>query len=463
MTTDTTIKPTVRAPGFAAGYSDHTSGPDEMVERDGALRSHWRMLVNHLDDLGSQEILRRWEQAKRVIRENGITHNVYGDPNGLDRPWNLDLIPLLISAAEWKHVADGLIQRARLLDALLGDLYGPARCVTEGWLPPELLYANPGFLRPCHGLGLPYKRWLHLYSADLVRLGDGQFQVLNDRTQSPSGAGYCLENRSVLSGVLPTAFRQCNVFRLAPFFMAMRQTLKSLAPANRENPRVVVLTPGPYNETYFEQAYLARYLGYALVQGNDLTVRDGLVYLKTLSGLQRIDVILRRIDDDYCDPLELYQRSYLGVPGLVEAVRDGNVAVANALGSGMVQAPAFMSFLPVLCRNLLGEELALPSVQTWWCGDAESRKYVLSNLSRLVIKPAYPTIGSDPEFGEELAQADLEQLKARISDRPTEFVAQEQVVSRTVPVLKDDRIEPRRFVAGIEPARPRSAGRPWGR
>ncbi len=446
MATETASVPALPPRGLAAGYGAPQGGQDEMVEQDGALRAHWRLLVSHLDDLGREQILRRWEQARRLIRENGITHNVYGDPNGRDRPWSLDLIPLILSAAEWKEVAEGLVQRARLLDILLADLYGPARSVLEGWLPPELLYANPGFLRACHGVELPQKRWLHLYSVDLVRLAEGQFRVLNDRTQAPSGAGYCLENRIVLSSVLPSAFRQCNVYRLAPFFMALRQTLKSLAPANRENPRVVLLTPGPYNETYFEHAYLARYLGYALVHGNDLTVRDGLVYLKTLGGLLRVDVILRRVDDDYCDPLELFQHSYLGVPGLVEAVRDGNVAVANALGSGMVQAPAFLSFLPALCKRLLGEDLKLPSVQTWWCGDPRSLKYVLENLSQLVIKPAYPTVGSDPEFGAELSRAQLDELAAHIAARPADYVAQEYVDSRTVPVLKDDAIESRRFV-----------------
>lgn len=446
MTTDTSNSTLAVPRGFAARYADRKIASDEMVEPDGALRPHWRMLVNSLDDLGPGEIIRRWEQARRLIRENGITHNVYGDPQGHARPWNLDLIPLLLSAAEWKVVADGLIQRAQLLDTLLADFYGASRCTTEGWLPPELVYANPGFLRACHGISLPQRKWLHLYSADLVRLADGQFQVLNDRTQAPSGAGYCLENRIVVSSVLPTAFRQCNVYRLAPFFMAMRQTLKSLASANRENPRVVLLTPGPYNETYFEHAYLARYLGFALVHGNDLTVRDGVVYLKTLSGLQRVDVILRRVDDDYCDPLELYQHSYLGVPGLVEAVREGNVAVANALGSGMVQGPAFLSFLPSLCQRLLGEELKLPSVQTWWCGDPDSLKYVLANLTRLVIKPAYPTVGSDPEFGAELSCEQLDELTTHITARPADFVAQEYVSSRTAPVLNDDEIESRRFV-----------------
>ena len=266
----------------------------------------------------------------------------------------------------------------------------------------------------------------------------------------PGGAGYTLENRIVLSRVLPTAFRQCKVQRLAPFFLALRQTLVSLAPSNRENPRVVLLTPGPYNETYFEHAYLARYLGYTLVQGNDLTVRDGKVFLKTLSGLQRVDVILRRVDDDYCDPLEFRGSSFLGVPGLAEAVREGTVAVANALGSGVIQAAGLLPFLPGLCRHFLGQDLLMPSVRTWWCGQRDDCRYVLAHLRELVVKPAYPTTGSDPEFGSSMSRADLDALAARISASPEEFVAQEQIHSHTAPVLLSEQtqgagVESRRF------------------
>jgi uncharacterized circularly permuted ATP-grasp superfamily protein/uncharacterized alpha-E superfamily protein len=435
-----------RRRGFADGYRPVPGIPDEMIERDGALSPHWRPFVSQMDDIGPDELPRRWEQARRLIRENGITHNVYGDPRGLDRPWSLDMVPLLIPATQWRTVASALEQRATLLDALVADLYGPARCVAEGLLPAELLYANPGFLRPCHGITPPRDQWLHLYAADLIRTGDGQFHVLADRTQAPSGAGYSLENRIVISGVLPTVFRQCNVQRLAPFFLSMRQMLSSLAPASRENPRIVLLTPGPYNETFFEHAYLARYLGYTLVRGGDLTVRDGRVYLKTLGELQRVDVILRRIDDDFCDPLELYSQSFLGVPGLVEAVREGNVVVANALGTGVLQTPAFLSFLPELCRRLLDEDLKMSSVQTWWCGDERALGYVKDNLSRLVIKPAFPTPGSDPVFGQTLSRDELSQLASRISANPSRFVAQEPVLSHTTPVYTQDHVEPRRFV-----------------
>lgn len=433
------------ASGFAQGYIAD-GGPDEMLEADGSLRSHWRMFVSMLDDFGPAELRHRWAEARRLIHDNGITHNVYGDPDGLDRPWNLDFIPMLIPAREWEAVSAALVQRATLLDRLLADLYGAGRCVTEGVLPGELLFANPAFLRPCHGIDLPRDRRLHLYAADLVRTPGGQFQVLSDRSQAPSGAGYTLENRIVLSRVLPTVFRECYVKRLAPYFMALRKSLNALAPANRDNPRVVLLTPGPYNETYFEHAFLARYLGYTLVQGNDLTVRDARVYLKTLGGLQRVDVILRRVDDEFCDPLELFASSYLGVPGLLQAVREGNVAVANSLGSGLMQSPGFMPYLPRLCRFFLGEELKMPSVPTWWCGEASSRQYVLDNLAHLVIKPAHPTRGTGPTFGNELTHAERETLAEKIAAHPDKYVGQQPSMIATAPALADERAVPRRFV-----------------
>ena len=427
-------------------YRVEPSVADEMIAADGSLRPHWCQFVSMLDRLGPEELRRSREHARRLMRENGVTHTVYGDPSGWNQPWDLDLIPLLIPSNEWAVVSQGLVQRARLLDALLADLYGPMRTVFEGVLPPELVWANRSFLRACHGTRLPGNRWLHLYAADLVRTTDGGYEVLNDRTQAPSGAGYSLENRIVLSRALPAAYRECRVQRLAPFFGALRDTLLSLAPANRPNPRIVLLTPGPYNETYFEHSYLARYLGYPLVHGNDLTVRDATVYLKTVGGLQRVDVILRRVDDNFCDPLELYAASYLGVPGLLHSVRQGNVTVANALGTGVLQAPALLPFLPALSRRLLGEELKLPSVPTWWCGQPKELQFVLENLPELVIKSAYPTLGEDPIFGPSLTRPQIDELAERIKAHPDQHVAQKLVMARTTPAWIDDQVQPRRFV-----------------
>jgi uncharacterized circularly permuted ATP-grasp superfamily protein/uncharacterized alpha-E superfamily protein len=421
---------------------------DETLSPDRGLRPHWRGFFERMDAIGLSELRRRWEEAKHLIRENGVTYNVYGDPRGMDRPWELDPIPLLIGPEEATRLEAGLIQRALLLNFILADLYGPQTLLTQGILPAEIILGHPGFLRACHGLRVPGNHYLHFYAVDLGRAPDGTMHVLRDRTQAPSGAGYALENRIVLSRMLPEVFRDCQVQRLAHFFRTFRETLRSIAPAHRENPRIVLLTPGPYNETYFEHAFLARYLNYTLVEGGDLTVRDNRVYLKLLGGLQPVDVIVRRLDDDYCDPLELRGDSFLGVPGLVQAVRAGNVAVANALGSGLTETPALLTYLPALCRHLLGEDLKIPSVPSWWCGDPVSREHVLANLHRMVIKPTFPTARSrfEPVFGEELRDEQRRTLADLIRANPHQYVGQEQLRLSTTPVLVGDRLRPRHLV-----------------
>ncbi len=419
---------------------------DEMMGPGQNVRGHWLPFLQALNHLGPEEVARRWEDARQLIRENGITYNVYGDPRGFERPWALDPIPLLLSATEYETLQAGLVQRARLLERILADLYGPQRLLLGGLLPPELVFAHPGFLRPCHGVSPPGGRHLHFYAANLARSPDGQFWVLGDRTQAPSGAGYTLENRIVQSRMLPDVFRDCKVQRLAQFFITLQQTLQASAPQHRDNPRIVLLTPGHFNETYFEHAYLAQYLGYSLVEGGDLTVRGDGVYLKLLGGLLPVDVILRRLDDDYCDPLELRRDSFLGVPGLVQAVRAGKVAVANPLGSGLIETPALMPFLPGLCQHLLGEPLRMPSVACWWCGEAKVRDHVLANLRKLVIKPAFPASGFEPIFGEKLSAGQHKALADRIRARPWDYVGQEQLALSTTPVLTDRSLQPRRFV-----------------
>ncbi len=424
-----------------AGWAWAYRGPrredayDEVFDAAGKPRPHWVRPVQELEKLGREELGQRWEQAKRLLREHGVSYNAYGDPGGIARPWNLSPIPMVIAAQAWEKLADGLAQRARLLDLVVADLYGPQRLFARGELPPEIAFAHPGFLRPCAGIAPLGGRHLPLYAADVVRERDGRFHVLADRTQAPSGVGYALENRIVLSRALSDVFRDCGVARLAMFFRTLRATLRDMAPHNRDNPRIVLLTPGPYNATYFEQAFLAQYLDLTLARSDDLVVRNNRVCLKTLSGLQPVDVILRRVNDDFCDPLELRPDSSLGVPGLVEAVRSGNVAVANPLGTGVLQTAAIMPFLPGLCRSLLREELKTPSVPTYWCGDAEALSYVESHLAELVVKPAFPTGPTAPSFGSELSRAELDELRARIRAKPRDYVAQDCVVLSTVPTL----------------------------
>jgi uncharacterized circularly permuted ATP-grasp superfamily protein/uncharacterized alpha-E superfamily protein len=431
--------------GLFGEYQSSLNVYDEVVMARGEPRAHWQKFVSLLERLGRDELAVRWENGRRIIREHGVTYNIYGDPQGMDRPWDLDMVPLLIPPKEWARIEAGMAQRARLFNLILADLYGPQRLLREGFLPPALVFGNPAFLRPCHGIHPPQKIFLHLHAADLARAPDGQWWVLADRTQAPSGSGYALENRIVLSRVLPDEFRDCQVHRLASFFRVERDTLRSLAPGHRDNPNVVLLTPGPHNETYFEHAYLARYLGFTLVEGGDLAVRDRRVFIKTLEGLQPVDVILRRVDDTFCDPLELRTDSFLGVPGLVEAARAGHVTIANALGSGLIESPAFMAFLPGLCRRLLGEELKLPSVATWWCGQAKEQQLVFDRFSEFVIKPAFGTHARKPVFGGRLSARERAELIADIQARPYEFVGQEEVALSTAPVWLSGRLEPRRM------------------
>lgn len=417
---------------------------DELSADGVRPRPHWTALIQSLHNLGSEELSNRWAQAERLIRENGVTYNIYGDPRGANRPWNIDLIPLLISADEWKSIEAGILQRARLLELLLEDLYGPRKLLVEGRLPAPLLFANPAFLRPLAAAGVPTQLRLHVIAIDLARSPDGQWWVLADRTQAPSGAGYALENRTILSDVLPDLFRSSNVRNLAPFFRAQRDALIHLA--NCDNPRVALLTPGPLNETYFEHSYLARYLGFTLVEGADLAVRDRRVYLKTVEGLRPVDVILRRVDDIFSDPLELRGDSFLGVAGLVDAVAAGNVRIANSLGSGVIETAAIMPFLPGLSMHLLGERLKLPSVATWWCGQEYALEQVLERLDRLVIKPAFPSIGMEPVFGAQLAHAERQQLTSKLLAKPYQYVGQEQVALSAAPVWDHGRIYPRGIV-----------------
>jgi uncharacterized circularly permuted ATP-grasp superfamily protein/uncharacterized alpha-E superfamily protein len=419
---------------------------DEMMTPPGVLRPHCEGFVRSLEALGRQEFTSRWENVRRSIRENGVTYNVYGDPQGVDRPWELDMLPLLIAPAEWARLETALVQRTRLLNLILADLYGPQTLLGAGLLPSSLVFANPGFLRPCYGVRVPHGIHLHMHAVDLARSPDGQWRVLADRTQAPSGAGYALENRIVLLRNLPETFRDCQVHRLASFFRAQRDSLMALAPQPRDQPRVVVLTPGPHNETYFEHAYLARYLGFTLVEGGDLMVRDRRVFIKTLEGLQPVDVIFRRLDDTFCDPLELRSDSSLGVAGLVEATRAGNVTIANALGAGVIETAAIMPFLPALCRHLLDEELALPSVATWWGGHPGELQYVFEHLDQLVVKRAFPTDAREPVFGRNLSEDEKSSLVAEMRARPDHFVAQEQVALSAAPVWQQHGIEPRPVV-----------------
>jgi uncharacterized circularly permuted ATP-grasp superfamily protein/uncharacterized alpha-E superfamily protein len=430
--------PAKQSDGPAFGYLSRSKRFDELLRAPGEAREHWGDLMAELNLLGPSEFRHRAETSRRLVQEQGITYNVYGDARGMERPWQHDPLPVVMNQREFQGIEKALTQRATLINKVIADAYGPQELIRSAWLPPALLFGQPEFMRPAHGIQPPGGTFLHFYAADLARSPDGQWWVVSDRTQIPTGAGYALANRLVTSRILPEAFRDCRVQRLAGYFRGVQSALARLTPRKSEEPRVVVLTPGPFNETYFEQAYLARYLGYSLVEGQDLTVRDGRVFLKTLSGLEPVDVILRRVDDDFCDPLELRKDSILGVPGLVEVLRAGNVAVANALGCGILQSPALMAFLPGLCRHVLGEELLMPSVATWWCGQKTAEQHVLENLDRLQVRPA---IRARAGIGYlELSRAELAR---RIQFQPHVWAAQEKVQYSTVPAWDGTQFVPR--------------------
>jgi uncharacterized circularly permuted ATP-grasp superfamily protein/uncharacterized alpha-E superfamily protein len=428
-----------------AHYPQTDTRYDELLSGPWALRPHWRSLFDTLVRARPEQMQERLSSMRRQIRENGVTYNVYADPRGVERPWELDALPLIIPPDEWEQISSAIAQRAELLNRILLDVYGPQQMLEEGLLPPALIYGHSGFLRPCHGMAVPGNIHLHLYAADLARSPDGRWWVLNDRTQAPSGAGYSLENRLVISRIFSEQFRDLRVEHLASFFATLRDTLAQHAPQSDGPPLIVLLTPGPYNETYFEHAYLARYLGFPLVEGSDLMVRDGCVWLKNLSGLRRVHVILRRLDDDFCDPLELDGESAIGVPGLVEAARQGNVLIANSLGSNLLESGALLGFLPRLCRRLLGEELAMPSLATWWCGEEAALEDAIEKLDKLVIKPAFPQLRIQSVFGQDLDRRERAALIARMRARPHHYVAQELVQLSQAPVW--DTQHPRRLAA----------------
>ncbi len=436
-----TLQTDSETPALSSAYCATTAVYDEMCSAPGLIRPHWQELMRSLDEMGVQELISRSDEVQRLLQENGVTYNVYDDLRGTQRPWAVDPIPLLMTGEEWKVIEAGLQQRARLLNVLLADLYGPRTVIRAGLLPPELVYVHPGFLHACHQSLPEGQHWLVFHGVDLARAADGSIWALGDRAQCPSGAGYALENRIILARAFPKLYRDAPLRRLAGFLEAERRTLADLALHNQEHPTVVLLTPGPGNESYFEHAYLANYLSFSLVEGEDLAVRYGRVWLKTLGGLKPVDVILRRVADDFCDPLELRGDSLLGTPGLLQAVRCGGVAIANALGSGIVENPGLLAFLPALCRHLLGEDLRLPSIRTWWCGVAQEREYVIAHLDELVIRSILP--GREPWVGSQLKGAAKVKLIEHIRAAPYLFVGQELVVMSTAPVLEGRRLVPR--------------------
>src|SRR5882757_2142666 len=424
--------------------------PDEYIAQDGAPREVWTRFFEAFAALSPADIERRFGAADRHLREAGVTYRAPGE--AADKLWPLSHLPLLIGAAEWQQLCAGIVQRAELLELVLNDLYGEARLIAEGAVPAAAIAGSNEYLRSVCGIKPPGGRYLNLYAADVGRGPDGRWWVLGDRTQAPSGAGYALENRLVLSRAFATLYKSMNVERVAPFFEAFRDSLR--ASADRDEPRIGLLTPGTFSETYFEHATLARYLGFMLVEGDDLAVSGDRIHIRTVAGLKRLDVLLRRVDSNMLDPLELDASSYLGVPGLVEVLRKNGVVVANMPGSGVLEARALLGFLPSLSRRFLGEDLKMPHIATWWCGQKSAREEVLSRLDDFAIEGAYgrgvPGFdGHGPVLAAELSASERERLKTAIANRGIDYVGQELVRLSTTPVWDNGSIAPRPFVLRV--------------
>jgi uncharacterized circularly permuted ATP-grasp superfamily protein/uncharacterized alpha-E superfamily protein len=416
-----------------------TQGPNDAP----TLNPLWRRFAQHWGADGLRSLSPRLQQLQRQVQDNGVTYNVYAHTEQPQRPWALDLFPLLLNCDEWSHIERGVLQRMALLEAIMQDTYGDQTLVQGGLLPTALVQGHPGYVHAMHNSPPVGGRYLSVVAFDLARGPDGLWWLLSQRTQAPSGLGYLLENRLIVSRLFNEAFDALPVHRLASCYQALADGLKARCPCpSGETAHLALLTPGPYNETYFEHAYLARYLGLTLVQGSDLTVRDDKLYLKTLDGLQRVHGLLKRVDDTWLDPLELRADSSLGVPGLLQAVRAGGVLIANAPGSGFLESNAILGFLPALAQELLGEALVLPAIPSWWCGEAAALPDALAHLGEAVIKPTYPANGLrhsfEPVLGQHLSDGERTAWAGHIARDGEAHTVQSWLPLSYQPVWRED-------------------------
>jgi uncharacterized circularly permuted ATP-grasp superfamily protein/uncharacterized alpha-E superfamily protein len=429
--------------GLLHSYKEKINSYDEVLDQNGEIKPYWKGLFDTLESIGIDELELRNQEIVKKLKENGVTYNVYDTNQESNRAWKLDPIPFLIHESEWKTIEKGLKQRAHLLDLILKDFYGPQTLIKNAIIPAELVFDNSGFLLPCFDIKQKSNKQLLNYAVDLARGPDGKMWLLDNRTQAPSGAGYALENRIVMSKVIPELNKKTYRKRLSPYFSQLQQTVDTFGNNTNENPNVVFLTPGPGNETYFEHVYLSSYLGYTLVQGNDLLVRDGFVWLKSIDQLERVDVIIKRLDDVWCDPLELRRDSLLGIPGLLQVIRLGNISVVNPPGTSVLENYGLMAFMQNACKFLLKEPLLISSIATWWCGQTKELDFVLANLPKLIIKKTNRKQGFRSIYARLLNKEQLEDLKKLIRKNPKDYVAQEEVSLSTTPAFINGTIEPR--------------------
>jgi uncharacterized circularly permuted ATP-grasp superfamily protein/uncharacterized alpha-E superfamily protein len=441
----------IRTPGggkaadpMARMLADYTPLPgvaDEIFAPDGTLRPVWQPFMAHLAGLSDTDRTLRFGRGLQYLRDAGVFFRHYGQEGSTEREWPLSPVPVILAEREWAGIEAALTQRADLLEQVMADLYGPQTLVQRGLLPASVVARNGEWLRPMVGIAPRGGHFLHFIAFDIARNPDGTWFVLGDRVQAPSGAGFALENRVATSRVFPEVFQRSHVHRLASFFRGFRDALEALS--TQKGARLGILTPGPLNDTYFEHAYIARYLGFALLEGEDLTVENGQTMVRTVDGPKPIDVLWRRMDAAFADPLELDPRSRIGTPGLVGALRQGNLAMVNALGSGLLETRAFLAFLPRICRELLGSPLKMPNVATWWCGQPAERAYVAERIARMTVAPAlsnrlpfeaaHPAVPGD-------ADLPLAEWLARDGEA---LVGQERVRLSTTPVWTEEGLRPR--------------------
>ena len=416
---------------------------DEMFDPDGRVRPHARVVQEIVESLSDGQLLRYKHAAERLLLQLGITFNVYGDNAGTERIFPFDLIPRIIPADEWDYIERGLKQRIHALNAFIDDIYHDQKILKDGAIPAEVVTSAVSYRQQCHGLNPPFRVWCHITGTDLVRDRDGQYYVLEDNLRVPSGVSYVLENRDVLKRIFPGVFEGLSVRPVHEYTSRLLEMLEGIASHPRGAPRVVVLTPGIYNSAYFEHSFLAQQMGVQLVEGRDLVVGGGDVFMRTTKGLERVDVIYRRVDDDFLDPEAFRADSLLGVPGLMAAYRAGRVALANAPGNGVADDKVIYAYVPDMIRYYEGEDPILPNVPTYLCWRDADRQHVLCNLEKLVVKAANESGGYGMLVGPHSTAEQREQFAAMIQANPRNYIAQPTLALSRVPTIVDDHFEGR--------------------